>query len=112
MPTYQYRCKDCGSDLEVQQKFTDAALTECPTCDGGQLRKIYNAVGVHFKGSGFYRTDSRSESSNGAAKGSAKSAEGSGGTGTKSDSGTAAKSDSGSTGSTAGGSGTKATTPA
>lgn len=59
MPTYQYRCADCGTDLEVVQKFSDAPLTECPTC-GGSLRKVYNAVGVVFKGSGFYKTDSRS----------------------------------------------------
>jgi putative FmdB family regulatory protein len=58
MPTYQYRCTECGHDLEAVQKFSDAALTECPNC-GGQLRKVYNAVGVVFKGSGFYRTDSR-----------------------------------------------------
>jgi len=58
MPTYQYRCTDCGHDLEAVQKFTDAALTECPNCRG-QLRKVFNAVGVVFKGSGFYRTDSR-----------------------------------------------------
>ena len=61
MPTYQYRCTDCGSDLEVVQKFSDAALTECPAC-GGSLRKVFNAVGVVFKGSGFYRTDSRAGS--------------------------------------------------
>lgn len=59
MPTYQYRCTKCGHDLEAVQKFTDSALTECPTCSG-QLRKVFNAVGVVFKGSGFYRTDSRS----------------------------------------------------
>ncbi|HHV22347.1 MAG TPA: hypothetical protein GXZ30_12575 [Propionibacterium sp.] len=59
MPTYQYRCRDCAADLEVVQKFTDDPLTECPSCDGGQLRKVFSAVGVVFKGSGFYRTDSR-----------------------------------------------------
>ena len=58
MPTYQYRCTECDRDLEVVQKFTDASLTECPACSG-QLRKVFNAVGVVFKGSGFYRTDSR-----------------------------------------------------
>lgn len=58
MPTYQYRCTDCGTDLEAVQKFTDPALTDCPECDGG-LRKVFSAVGVVFKGSGFYATDSR-----------------------------------------------------
>ncbi len=62
MPTYQYSCTACGEPLEVVQKFTDDALTVCPSC-GGQLRKLYNAVGIVFKGSGFYRTDSRSVSS-------------------------------------------------
>ena len=64
MPTYQYRCTDCGHDLEAVQKFSDAALTECPNC-GGSLRKRFNAVGVVFKGSGFYRTDSRSTKGDG-----------------------------------------------
>lgn len=59
MPTYQYRCTSCGEDLEVVQKFTDAALTVCPQCDG-ELRKVFSPVGVVFKGSGFYATDSRS----------------------------------------------------
>ncbi|PIF03678.1 MAG: FmdB family transcriptional regulator [Propionibacterium sp.] len=59
MPTYQYRCSDCGEELEAVQKFTDEALTICPSCDG-KLRKVFNAVGVVFKGSGFYATDSRS----------------------------------------------------
>ena len=60
MPTYQYRCTECGNELEAVQKFTDSALTECPECTG-QLRKVFNAVGVVFKGSGFYRTDSRAD---------------------------------------------------
>ncbi|NOL44333.1 FmdB family transcriptional regulator [Kribbella sandramycini] len=59
MPTYQYQCTDCGEALEVRQSFTDDALTVCPACQGS-LRKVFNAVGVVFKGSGFYRTDSRS----------------------------------------------------
>lgn len=58
MPTYQYRCTSCGEDLEVHQKFTDPALTTCPACSG-DLRKVFNAVGVVFKGPGFYATDSR-----------------------------------------------------
>ncbi|MFT4228199.1 FmdB family zinc ribbon protein [Micropruina sp.] len=58
MPTYQYRCQDCSSELEVVQKFTDDPLTRCPTCEG-TLRKVFSAVGVVFKGSGFYATDSR-----------------------------------------------------
>ncbi|MEY2457267.1 MAG: hypothetical protein QOH64_2301 [Acidimicrobiaceae bacterium] len=61
MPTYQYRCKDCGEDLEVVQAFTDDALTECPKC-GGTLRKVFGNIGVSFKGSGFYKTDSRNGS--------------------------------------------------
>jgi putative FmdB family regulatory protein len=66
MPTYQYRCTECGNELEAVQKFTDSALTDCPDCTG-QLRKVFNAVGVVFKGSGFYRTDSRADKKTGAA---------------------------------------------
>jgi putative FmdB family regulatory protein len=58
MPTYEYACKSCGERLEVVQKFTDDALTECPAC-GGPLRKVFGNVGIAFKGSGFYKTDSR-----------------------------------------------------
>ncbi|WP_433889922.1 FmdB family zinc ribbon protein [Streptomyces sp. CA-111067] len=61
MPTYQYQCTECGEGLEVVQKFSDDALTVCPNCSG-RLRKIFSAVGVVFKGSGFYRTDSRGSS--------------------------------------------------
>jgi putative FmdB family regulatory protein len=60
VPTYQYVCTECATPLEAIQKFTDDALTVCPTC-GGKLRKVFSSVGVVFKGSGFYRTDSRSE---------------------------------------------------
>ncbi len=67
MPTYQYRCLDCSNDLEVVQKFTDDALTVCPTCEG-TLRKVFSPVGVVFKGSGFYATDSRSKGKANAAK--------------------------------------------
>ena len=62
MPTYEYRCKSCGHELEVQQAFTDPSLTECPECHG-QLRKVFGNVAVTFKGSGFYKNDSRSTSS-------------------------------------------------
>jgi putative FmdB family regulatory protein len=58
MPTYSYRCTECGTAFDIQQAFTDDSLTECPTC-GGRLRKLFNTVGVTFNGSGFYRTDSR-----------------------------------------------------
>jgi putative FmdB family regulatory protein len=65
VPTYQYVCTECGEDLEAVQKFSDDPLTDCPSC-GGRLRKRFSAVGVVFKGSGFYKTDSRSGSSSGA----------------------------------------------
>ncbi|HEY8478304.1 MAG TPA: FmdB family zinc ribbon protein [Spirillospora sp.] len=79
MPTYQYVCTECGEPLEVVQKFSDDALTECPACKG-RLRKVFSAAGIIFKGSGFYRTDSRSSggssngsSANGKSSGSSKS---------------------------------------
>lgn len=62
MPTYAYACTECGHHFEIVQSFTDDSLTECPQCQG-RLRKLFNAVGVVFKGSGFYRTDSRSDRS-------------------------------------------------
>ncbi|MER5929594.1 FmdB family zinc ribbon protein [Streptomyces sp. NPDC002054] len=62
MPTYQYQCTECGEGLEAVQKFTDDALTECPSCKG-RLKKVFSAVGIVFKGSGFYRNDSRGASS-------------------------------------------------
>jgi len=62
VPTYQYQCTECGEGLEAVQKFTDDALTECPGC-GGRLKKVFSAVGIVFKGSGFYRNDSRGSSS-------------------------------------------------
>ena len=64
MPTYEYACNACGHRLEAVQSFTDDALTECPEC-GGALRKVYGAVGIVLKGSGFYKTDSRAASANG-----------------------------------------------
>ncbi len=61
MPTYQYACTECGHQLEAVQSFSDEPLTVCPNCEG-RLRKVVSAVGVVFKGSGFYRTDSRNDS--------------------------------------------------
>ncbi|MCA1692493.1 MAG: FmdB family transcriptional regulator [Actinobacteria bacterium] len=58
MPVYEYACKACGQHLEVVQSFKDEALTTCPSC-GGALRKVFGSIGISFKGSGFYRTDSR-----------------------------------------------------
>ena len=58
MPTYEYRCKDCGHTFDAYQSFTDEALTECPECKGA-LKKLFGNVGISFKGSGFYKTDSR-----------------------------------------------------
>lgn len=69
MPTYEYVCTDCGNNLEVVQRFTDESLTECPVCHG-RLRKMFYPVGVVFKGSGFYRTDSRTQDKERAAAGS------------------------------------------
>ncbi|HKN96373.1 MAG TPA: FmdB family zinc ribbon protein [Pseudonocardiaceae bacterium] len=60
MPTYQYACTACGHRFEAVQSFADASLTECPECSG-KLRKLFGSVGVVFKGSGFYRTDSRAD---------------------------------------------------
>lgn len=62
MPTYQYACTACNNQFDIVQKFSDDALTECPSC-AGDLRKVFSAVGIVFKGSGFYRTDSRASSS-------------------------------------------------
>jgi putative FmdB family regulatory protein len=58
LPTYSYKCTECGTAFDIHQEFTDATLTECPNC-GGKLRKVFSAVGVTFNGSGFYRNDSR-----------------------------------------------------
>ncbi len=58
MPTYSYKCTECGTAFDIQQSFTDDSLTVCPNCEG-KLRKVFNAVGVTFNGSGFYRNDSR-----------------------------------------------------
>jgi putative FmdB family regulatory protein len=93
VPTYQYACTACGHQLEAVQSFADEPLTVCPECEG-RLRKIFSAVGVVFKGSGFYRTDSRNDSkiSSGSATSSSAKSEATKSDSTKPDSG---KSDSG-----------------
>ena len=73
MPTYVYACTACEHSFEAFQSFSDEALTRCPECEGA-LRKVYNAVGVVFKGGGFYRTDSRSGSSSSSSTGSSSTA--------------------------------------
>ncbi|MER6334744.1 FmdB family zinc ribbon protein [Streptomyces sp. NPDC001034] len=85
MPTYQYQCTECGEGLEAVQKFTDDALTECPNCNG-RLKKVFSAVGIVFKGSGFYRNDSRgsTSSSSPATKSSGSSTSGSSSAGSSS----------------------------
>ena len=65
MPIYLYRCENCGVQFERQQKFSDPPLTRCPECEKKTLRKIYQPVGIVFKGSGFYATDHRSPSGSG-----------------------------------------------
>jgi putative FmdB family regulatory protein len=74
VPTYQYACTACGHQLEAVQSFTDAALTECPVCEG-RLRKLFSSVGIVFKGSGFYRNDSRNGSSSAAAEATSSTSE-------------------------------------
>jgi putative FmdB family regulatory protein len=109
MPTYEYRCKDCGTQLEVVQAFSDDPLTECPACQGS-LKKVFNSVGISFKGSGFYKNDSRSGSSSSSSSSSSatttsgsdssSSSGGSGGSGADSGSSSSSSSGDGSGGST------------
>jgi putative FmdB family regulatory protein len=94
VPTYQYACTACDHRFEAVQSFTDASLTECPACSGN-LRKVFSSVGIVFKGSGFYRTDSRS-GGGGVAGGSTTSDSGSSADGTKDSSSTGGSSTGGS----------------
>ena len=108
MPTYQYACTECGHAFEQFQSFSDDALTDCPQCTG-RLRKVYNAVGVVFKGSGFYRTDSRSPATADASASSDSSSSGSSSGSSESSSSTSSSdSSSGSSSSSTGGSSTAA----
>jgi putative FmdB family regulatory protein len=93
VPVYQYACTECGEQLEVRQSFTDDPLTVCPACEG-RLRKVLSAVGVVFKGSGFYRTDSRASSGSGPSGGSTSSGSNSSGSGSSGSSGSGTASDS------------------
>jgi len=93
VPTYQYACTECGHAFEQFQSFSDEALTVCPECDG-RLRKVFNAVGVVFKGSGFYRTDSRTSGSSGSTTSSSASSSSSSGDSSSTSSGSTTKTES------------------
>jgi putative FmdB family regulatory protein len=113
VPTYEYRCRSCGHELEVVQSFSDDALTECPNCQG-QLRKVFGSIGVTFKGTGFYKNDSRSSGSSSSSSGSSTSGGSSEGGGSSGDSssggsGSSGSSDSSSSSSDSSGSSTSAT---
>ena len=106
MPTYSYRCTECDNAFDIHQAFTDDTLEVCEVC-GGRLRKLFNTIGVTFNGSGFYRTDSRSEGASGGSKsatgggdaGSGASGSGSGSSGSSSSGSGSGSSGSGSSGS-------------
>jgi len=107
MPTYQYACTECGEQLEVVQKFSDEPLTVCPACQG-RLRKVFSPVGVVFKGSGFYKTDSRKSSTASSTPSSKSDGKSDSSSGSKSET----KSDSGSSSSGSSSSGSSDTKPA
>ena len=92
VPTYQYACTECDHRFDAVQSFSDPSLTECPVC-GGKLRKVFSSVGIVFKGSGFYRTDSRSGSGSAVAKAESGSDSSSSTTETKSDKSSEKKAD-------------------
>ena len=105
MPTYEYRCKDCGENLEVVQSFSDDPLTVCPRCEG-TLKKVFNSPGISFKGSGFYKNDSRSASSSSSSSSSGSSSSDSG----SSSSSSSSSSDGGSSSSSSDSGATKSST--
>lgn len=111
MPTYEYRCRECGEHLEVVQSFSDDPLTECPACTG-PLRKVFNSVGIAFKGSGFYKNDSRSSSSSASSSTAGSSAGGSSGSSAGGSSDGGSTSSDTSTGSKAGGDSSSSTAAA
>ena len=110
MPTYSYACTECDNKFDLVQAFSDDALTQCPKCEG-RLRKLFGKVGVVFKGSGFYRTDSR-EAAKSTSNGSAKSSESSGSSSASEKKSDSAKSDSSSSSSSSGSSGSSTSAPA
>ena len=93
MPLYEYRCKNCGHQFEIQQSFSDDSLTVCPDCGEPQLRKVFQPVGITFKGSGFYKNDSRSSSSSSSKESSTSSSSSSKDSGSSSSSTTSSSSD-------------------
>lgn len=95
MPTYQYACTECDHRFEAVQSFSEDSLTECPECTG-RLRKLFNAVGIVFKGSGFYRTDSRSSGSSSSTTSNSSNGSSSNGSSSSSGSSSSGSSDSGS----------------
>jgi putative FmdB family regulatory protein len=101
VPTYEYACTACGHRFDAVQRFTDEPLSECPEC-GCSLRKVYGAVGIVLKGSGFYKTDSRAAASNGSNGSGPKHSDQAAGDSAGSDSGPSTGSDSGSTSDTSG----------
>ncbi|WP_144855495.1 FmdB family zinc ribbon protein [Marihabitans asiaticum] len=100
MPTYAYGCTECGHEFDAVQSFSEDSLTQCPEC-GGALRKKFGAVGVVFKGGGFYKTDSRSTTGSGSSStssgGSSSSADAGSGSGSGKDSGASSSASTGST---------------
>ena len=110
MPTYQYVCTECGGQLEAVQKFTDESLTVHEDC-GGRLRKVFQPVGIVFKGSGFYRTDSRSGGSSNASSSAGGNGSSSAASASSSDS-SASSSDSSSSSSKSGGDSSASSTSA
>lgn len=110
MPTYSYACTECDNKFDLVQAFSDDALTDCPQCDG-RLRKLFGKVGVVFKGSGFYRTDSR-EAAKSTSNGSSKTSESSGSSSSSEKKSDSTKSDSSSSSSSSDSSGSSTSAPA
>jgi putative FmdB family regulatory protein len=111
MPTYEYRCTECGDHLEVVQSFADDPLTVCPRCEG-RLRKVFNSPGISFKGSGFYKTDSRARASSRSSSSTDSSGDGGSGSSTSGDRGSSSSSSGEGASSSGGSAGKGSSTPA